>query len=180
MWLLSIPIDLKIRVDLEKKEKISLQIAWLYGQLKMQPEVSRATNLAPSSKPKNVRGRIVGVDRRGRRFVGAMFTSPDFLSRVLRFMVELLRAIEFGESALFVRLGLPDPADTGQAMGVLGPVLMCIPNTHIEPDFNNTCFMLRANGTVRVVPLRFLRIALLFGCAPELWRAVFSAMRATR
>jgi hypothetical protein len=172
VWLLSVPLDLKVRVNSEQEKKITLQIAWFYGLLQLQPDAPRKPGSVPPSKPRIALRRHSNVDVQERHFIWAMFRSPGFLSRVLRFMVDVLRAIEFRDNAVFLRLGLLDPADTGQAAGVLGPMLMWLPNARFEPDFHNACLVLHADSTVRIVPLRFVKLALIFSFSPEVWRAV--------
>lgn len=147
----------------------------------MRSKTALAAAPALSKKAKFAqRRRTVHADKRGRRFVWAMLSSRNFLSRVSRFMIDVLRAVEFRDNALFVQLGLHDPADTGQISGLLGPLLSFIPNARFEPDFFAPCFVLQARSTVRIVPLRFVKLAVLLACAPELWQAVKSGIKAAR
>jgi hypothetical protein len=181
LWLLTIPIDVKFRFDTQNKEKTSLQVHWFYGLLRRQFKATISAPSAPPIKSKiSRRRRSARSDKRGRRFVWGMLKSQDFLSRVLRYIIETLRTVEFRDNSFFMQLGLHDPADTGQAAGLLGPLLGCIPNARFEPDFYEACFVLQVNSTMRIVPFRFVKLAVLLVCAPELWRAVQSGIKAAR
>jgi hypothetical protein len=74
-----------------------------------------------------------------------------------------------------VRLGLGDPADTGRLWAVVGPLCAVAQlrnaELRIEPEFVDPVLEFHADGRVRLVPLRFLGLAVAFALSPPTIRA---------
>lgn len=120
-----------------------------------EPSVARDASF-PSmrrrDKPKKVRSR-----GRTRRMVRAM---PDLMSG-------LLSTIRIERLAVSGRLGLDDPAETGQLFGILMPLRFMATGTRfavdIEPDFDGPSFNGRFDARLRFQPVRAMPAAMRFG-----------------
>lgn len=76
-----------------------------------------------------------------------------------------------------IRLGLGDPADTGQLWGLLGPVAALLSNLQgarleLEPEFMDAVFELEGSGTIRFVPLQLLVLVAALMLSPSIWQGV--------
>ena len=96
---------------------------------------------------------------------------------MLRFVSDLWRAIRKKNVRLRVRMGLGDPADTGQLWAVLGPLsgmFSCSRDIRIaiEPDFLDATLDVDSSGTVRMIPLQLAIIALGLFLSPAVWRGI--------
>jgi hypothetical protein len=113
----------------------------------------------------------------------AAIRQPSFRRRLLRFVRDLWRAIHKKNVQLMIRIGLGDPADTGQLWAACGPlsgVLARVRDVRITimPDFLDSTFEVDSSGTIRVIPLQFATLALGLLLSPSIWRGIM-LMRAS-
>ena len=85
------------------------------------------------------------------------------------------RSINREDLRLRARVGLGDPADTGQLWAIVGPIsgmLAVSDEVVIEPDFVDAVFEFDGSGRLSLVPLHVIAtlIGLLF--SPAVWRGV--------
>lgn len=83
------------------------------------------------------------------------------LRAVMRFVADVLRCIRVGKLSVDARLGFGDPAMTGQAFGVLCPVMYASPalpgvEVHVVPDFDRRVLTGAADIAFSVVPILLL------------------------
>lgn len=95
----------------------------------------------------------------------AAIRQPAFRRRILRFVSDVWHAIHKKNVRLLLRLGLGDPADTGQLWAVLGPLSGMLARLRdiriaIEPDFLDSRLEVDSSGTIRMIPLRLAIIVL--------------------
>ena len=96
---------------------------------------------------------------------------------MIRFIHELWHAIQKRDVSLRIRIGLDDPADTGQLWAILGPVAGMLANVRqasieIEPEFSVSTFELDSSGTIRIIPLQLLYLILALLLSPAVWRGI--------
>lgn len=82
-------------------------------------------------------------------------------SAVLRFVTDLLGCIRVGRLNVDAHFGLGDPAMTGEAFGMLSPMIYAAPafpgvHVRIVPDFDRTVLTGAADIAFSVVPIRLL------------------------
>lgn len=175
--LLAIPVTLTFDVSWPKASHQDTVLNWAFGLVKLR---------IPASAPKES---AAGDDRSKRKSdrskhsqgkspnVSAAFGLKPFRQRIVRFLGDLWHAVQKKDLSLRVRLGLGDPADTGQLWAIVGPVAGLMANVRdaavsIEPDFSASTFELNSAGSIRLVPLRviFLTAGLLL--SPPIWQGV--------
>ena len=138
-------------------------------RLRFRGPAWRATAPEPA-RPADIRDGARQARRRrwrtaGRRVAPRLLRNAPLLLRGLGSMFRVERL------ALSGRLGLPDPADTGQLFGVILPLSRICASERvaieIEPVFDGPALEGEAEACLRVWPVRALPAAILFA-----WRAV--------
>jgi hypothetical protein len=78
----------------------------------------------------------------------------------------ILSSVRLDRLTLAGRIGLDDPADTGQVWGLLVPLIQILrgPRRRIDlaPDFSGPCLDLEATGEIAILPLRLIRAGAIF------------------
>ncbi len=92
----------------------------------------------------------------------------------LRFLSELLRSVHFDRLSIDADVGLPDPADTGQLLGMITATAHAMPSTQkvsviIRPDFIEPRASGRLDAELSFVPLSIIPPSIRF-----VWRMVGS------
>jgi hypothetical protein len=173
--LLAIPVELKF--DLRRWEgerKSSVALVWLFGAVRLP--------LSSKKRSKPEQPRKVEKAKEGRSCAGAgrmlaMLQTEGFPGRVLTLARDLLRRIRIRVLSLDARLGLDDPADTGQLWGVVGPLAAMLPSSRaiqvsIQPDFAAEVFEYQGRGHISIVPIQMLVLFLVFALSPVTLRAL--------
>lgn len=174
---LVMPVTLTYQLSWKEKLTGNLRLNWAFGLVR--------TNVSPDhaepkpDKPEAAREKSF---RRGKstgkkaNFMAAI-RQTSFRRRILRFISDLWRAIHKQNVRLLVRMGLGDPADTGQLWAMLGPLSGMLARLRdvrvaIEPDFIDTTFEVDSSGTIRLIPLQFVILALGLLFSPSVWRGM--------
>lgn len=182
--LLSIPLEVKIDIDTLARQKARIRLSWLYGWVTFSPQATRPGPATVKPRPVEKKQKpSVTKPRQDGQFLLAMLQSDGFVRRIVKLVIDCIRVVEFRESRLYCRLGLGDPADTGQCLGLVAPLFVLlqqrlVPTAQLEPEFNEATLILRAGTRLRVIPLRYLLLLLQFFFSVELWRGVRSGLRA--
>lgn len=150
---------------------------WLFGLVRLK--LAPAGIWQPSSKPKQVEGPAKPGLKRLRtnlRPFAALRQKP-FRQRMLRFVRETWRAFRKHDVCLRIRIGLGDPAETGQLWALFGPLSGLLANiesasVELEPEFNDAVFELDSSGKISVIPLQLVYLALGLLCSPSFWRGM--------
>ena len=181
--LLAVPVTLTYQLSWSQTLSARLRLNWAFGLVRA--DVSPDLTKPAAGKPEAARKKA-GWWRKAKgkktNFVAAI-RHPAFRRRVLRFASDLWRAIHKKNVRLLVRMGLGDPADTGQLWAVLGPLSGMLARPRdiriaIEPDFLGSTLDVDSSGTIRMIPLQLAIIALGLLVSPPVWRGVM-LMRAT-
>jgi len=177
--LLAMPVTLTYQLSWKQTLSANIRLNWAFGLVRADVSPNRA--VPGPDKPdaaRNKAGRQGKSKGRKTSVMGAI-RQPAFRRRIFRFVSDLWRAIHKQNVRLRVRLGLGDPADTGRLWGVLGPLsgmLTRAPDIRIaiEPDFVDPVLEVDSSGTIRVIPLEIVLIALGLLFSPPVWRGVMS------
>ncbi|MDX1813007.1 MAG: DUF2953 domain-containing protein, partial [Gammaproteobacteria bacterium] len=99
-----------------------------------------------------------------------------FRSRLFKFIKDVLRATHLHDLKLRIRIGLGDPADTGQAWAFFGPLAAMAANVRkaevrIEPEFMDSVFEIYSYGRFHLVPFEFIALTIAFALSPPSLRA---------
>lgn len=177
--LLAAPIDVAFRVKGIEAFEGQLSIRWLFGLVRLRlrvPDRGRAKRSKTATEQAGAARRkgSKAAGRRGRAL--AVLRQAEFRRHAMRFAADLLRAAHLSELALWVRLGLGDPADTGRLWALLGPLNALAQglrhaDVRIEPEFIDPVLEFDARGRSLVVPLQILALVVGFALSPASLRA---------
>lgn len=174
---LAAPLHLDLRVELAERVRGNARLRWLFGLIDVAiGGAARRPGSARRNRARTSPRRRPTNSSAPRREVLAAVRTPQFLHRVARLVEGVLDAVRVDHLAVRARFGLGDPADTGQACGILLPLATMASLRHIEldlvPDFERAVLAGACAGTVSVTPLRVIGVVLLFMCSPPVWRAL--------
>lgn len=174
--LLAIPVTLEFRVDWPARRQNDVRVLWAFGLVNVRVSESGEEDRDDTGKARPARGR-----RRPGNALAAL-RDTRFRERVFRFVRELWRAVRKEDVFLDIRLGLGDPADTGQLWAWLGPLaafLMYAGDARVRlvPDFRFQRFDVDSGGRIRVIPLQIAGLALGLALSPAFWRGLRRARK---
>ena len=182
--LLALPVTLTYRCSWKQTLSADLRLNWAFGLVHadLSPDLEKSEpDQADAAAGK---GAWWGKSKGRKSNFMAAIRHTSFRRRMLRFVSDLWSAIHKKDVRFWVRTGLGDPADTGRLWAVLGPLSgMCSRpgdiTVAIEPDFLDATLEVDSSGTVRVVPLQIVFLALGLLVSPAMWRAMM-LMRTSR
>jgi Protein of unknown function (DUF2953) len=180
--LLAIPVDVKFSVRLHERFKARVMIAWMFGLVRLP--IPSKTGKPARQEPSPKTGRGQHFYKRGRNMV-TMLRSEGFWPRLLRFASDILNVMHIRILRLRVRLGLEDPADTGQIWAFVGPLTVMLAGARgtdidIEPDFERAFLSVDGNAELRVVPIRVFAVVIPFIGSPATLRAAWAVIASRR
>ena len=182
VFLLAMPVSLTYQFSWKQTPSARLRLNWAFGlvQADVSPDLakSRPGKLDATGK----KGARRGKSKARKANIMAAIRQASFRRRIFRFVSDLWRTIHKKNVRLLVRLGLGDPADTGQLWAVLGPLSGMLARLRdiritVEPDFLDPTLEVDSSGTIRMIPLQV--VILVFGLlfSPPIWRGIMSMRR---
>jgi len=171
--LTAIPITVQFSVSWAQRLRQDIRLQWAFGLVQMRlPRVESGKRVA-KKKTKKATGRSSGNAGNFLR----VLQQPGFRRRIVRFAHDLWHAVRKENVGLRIRLGLGDPAETGQLWALFGPLAGMLgalrdASVVIEPEFLDPTFELDGSGTIRIIPLQFILLAFSLLFSPAIWRAV--------
>ena len=180
--LLAIPITLRFHVSWREALQDDVRLLWAFGlvrvRIPLQTKARTHEAVTPKKKP-----RASKRASRKRLNVVAALRQPRFRRRIANFLKDLWHAVHKKNLSLRVRVGLGDPADTGQLWAIVGPAAGMLSTVrhasiHIEPEFVDPTFEVDGSGVIRLIPLQMIYLVIALLLSPPVWRGV-REMRAT-
>ena len=109
----------------------------------------------------------------------ALLKKSTFRRHFISFIQRMLNATHAKKLYLKLRIGLGDPAGTGELWAVMGPVSGILRNiksmeVELESDFIDPVLEIESHGQFRFIPLQFLVLTLVFIFSPttiHAWRS---------
>lgn len=201
--LLLVPIDLE-----GSAPQTRMRIGWLFGRL--HKDVSRGSDQRKPSmggeeeapekeeedEEREEKGRVEkGEDRdeekkpkgglSSSRAALEVFRTKGFLRNLERLLKGLFGAVRVQFLKIDIKIGLEDPADTAEAVGLLWAVLIPLEShtpirSRIEPSFSEEALEGSFEGRLRITPIKIIPPLAHFLLSPPTWRAGFRAIKARR
>lgn len=174
--LLAIPVVMIYQVSWEGTFEGEIKLHWLFGLVHIAIPVTPSKAKQPGSKTPRQKKRKKKA-RKKKTSPFAAIRQKSFRDRVLRFIRDIWRAIDKRNLLLRIRIGLDDPADTGQLWALLGPLSGLLANIRqatiqIQPEFHESVFELDSSGRIRLIPLQMIGLTLALLLSPPFWRGV--------
>jgi hypothetical protein len=180
--LLSVPVSMAFDIEKDTDLRKSVRLRWLFGLVHKElgsPKRPARSKPKSEARPKRRRG------RNGFRVFRRVVTTKGLVKRILVFLKRLVKGVQIRRLQAYVRIGLDDPADTGQLLGIIWPALAFAPsspsiNITIEPDFQEATLQGYGRGLIRVFPIQLMWIVLRFLVSITTIRAATAAIKAGR
>lgn len=174
--LLAVPITVVFRIDRIDKIKGQLSFRWFFGLVRFRVAIPGAARPEPRRRGKSAKRTREGKPGSKSRAIFKLLKQSEFRRRVIGFIKDMLRAIHARGLYLRLRIGLGDPADTGRLWALLGPVAgmaasLRSAEVRLEPEFMDPVLEVESHGEFRLVPLRFIALAIAFVVSPTTLRA---------
>jgi len=174
--LLAIPVTLTYQLSWRCALEGNMTLQWLFGLVRIQlPSIeAKASNLETEKttqkkhekRPSGKKSNPVAAIRQ-----------KSFRQRVYKFVRDFWHAIHKQNLKLRIRIGLGDPAETGQLWAIVGPVSGMLATVkeasiEIEPEFIEPVFELDSSGSIRVIPLQLLYLTIGLFLSPSIWQGI--------
>mgnify|MGYP001066754637 CR=1 FL=1 len=174
LTLLAVPLTLRFRLTRYETIEGEVTLQWLFGLVNIT--LSKPQPHHETKKP----GRAQGNKASSQLKLARALQQKSFRDRIFKFAADIWHAIKKGNFRLYLRLGLGDPADTGQLWAVIGPLsglLFALEDAEIEiePDFMESTFELESQGNIRIIPLQLITLTLGLIFSPTIWRGIIGA-----
>lgn len=174
---LAVPVTFTFQVSWQQAFRKDIKLQWAFGLVRVQ---------IPSSQPKTTypereeRDGKTGQSRRASRKKQncfALVRQKRFRRRIIRFLEDMWHAVKKHNVSLRLRVGLGDPADTGQLWAILGPLAGILANVRdasiqIEPEFIEMTLELDSSGTIRLIPLQMIYLTVALLLSPPVWQGI--------
>ena len=177
VFLLAMPVTLTYQLFWKETLSANVRLNWAFGLVRtdVSPDLAKSKSDEPGAAGKKARRRARSKSKKT-DFLAAI-RQPSFRRRMVRFLSDVWRAIYKKDVRLLVRMGLGDPADTGQLWAVIGPLSGMFARLRdiriaIEPDFLDTTLEVDSSGTIRLIPLQLVVLVLGLLFSPPVWRGI--------
>ena len=177
LLLLAVPVTLNYEVSWQRQFRGKARLQWLFGLVRVQLAAPADRRPVADAQPGDDSTEVTPKRARGKFNPLPALRQKRFRRRIFRFARDLWRALRKRDLYLRIRVGLGDPADTGQLWAFCGPLsglLATVEHASIElePEFVDAVFELDSGGKLSVIPLQLLYRALGLLCSPTFWRGL--------
>ena len=174
--LLAIPVTLTFQVYWQQVAKGDIELQWAFGLVRVRLPASRFDAPSTEKEPEQTIDPVARSIQK-KRSIFTVFRRKEFRQRIIRFIRDVWHGVHKEHLCLAIRMGLGDPADTGQLWVILGPVAGMLAvvqeaSIRIEPDFVDTTFMLDSSGTIRIIPVQMLYLVIALLLSPPFWKGI--------
>ena len=162
IFLLCVPLDMRLHMDVYGKPKFSFKLTWIFGLISKDLE-------------KRKKKEIEGKPKRRRRKVDAktifnILRTRGLLVQFRRLLKDIIGCFKIRELSADLRVGLDNPADTGLLFAIIGPPIFFLNSyfsckVKVQPSFGEAVFEGCSYGVMRLQPIQLV---------PPLLRFVFS------
>ena len=149
---LSVPVDLAVRVITPEKPRVRFGLRWLFGLVNW--EIKPKKTEKPARKAKATGAKPPGKRAGQARVFLALLGTRGLVRRFLKLVRDILRHLKIWGLKIDLHLGLGDPASTGLLFAVIGPPLALWHPSRVKltPSFNGAVFAGELSGNLRVIP----------------------------
>ena len=169
--LLLIPLSMNFSLITTESMQCYMRFNWLFGMLKFQSQLPKKpqTQLSAEVKPKKHPDKNKPNHAINRSLT--LFSHSRFRRHIINFVKRILRATHAKNLYLKLRIGLYDPADTGQLWAIMGPISGLLTNLkniqiELEPDFIDSVMEIEGHGHFRIIPLQLIALIIVFLLSP--------------
>ena len=175
--LLAIPVTLTFQMSWPMAFQQGALLKWAFGLVTLRISGSAPKALSSGGdESKRKTHRSKHMSRKNTNVLAAIRQKP-FRRRIIRFISDLWRVVHKKDLSLRVRVGLGDPADTGQLWAIVGPIAGMLATVEgaaiaFEPEFSDSAFELNSAGSIRLIPLQLIWMTIALLLSPSIWQGV--------
>jgi len=175
--LLAVPVTLTFQMSWQQTFQGDIKLLWLFGLVRVRLPSFQSKSPAPEGQDQ---AQQTAHLKRASSKISNLSTAvrqKAFRRRIMRFVSDFWHMIHKRNVHLHIRIGLGDPADTGQLWAVVGPVAGLLSNAQearieIVPEFFDTTFELDSSGNIRLIPLQIIYLTVALLMSPPVWRGI--------
>jgi hypothetical protein len=170
LLVLSIPVGLALRLDVNGRPSFSVRMFWLFGLVSKKLETKEKFG-PKKEKPKKKKKRNI------RRII-AILTTRGLLKQIKILIRDVLKSTNIRQLRADFRVALDNPADTGLFFACLGPAFALFNRPgrcriYIEPVFEEEALLEGyMQAVIRLLPIRLIFYLLKFIFSFPVLRAV--------
>ena len=166
---LSIPVDLTFEVATQTTGGQKVRVGWLFGLV--GKDILPGKKKPPKKKKPEKVKKIKKRKRPSPGLILSVLRTRGLVAWVVKFARRMLRSLHFRNLDGSLRLGMPDPADTGLIYGLTWPAFLPRSSDSIrfrmEPAFEGPVFEAALQGAVRVFPAQMATNIVIFVVSPQ-------------
>ena len=175
--LLAIPVTVTFQLNWLRVLQGSVKLQWAFGLVSVR--LPRFQSKVPAIEGEEVAEKIEHFEKSSRKNINSyvFVRQKYFRRRIIKFLTDFWHAFHKKDLSLRIRIGLGDPADTGQLWAIVGPIAGVLTNVKeasfkIEPEFFDTTFELDSSGSIRFYPLQIIYLSIAMFLSPSVWRGI--------
>jgi len=183
---LSIPLSLNFFFITNQGSQGYVRYNWFFGLITFQKplpapsqsptKVSTQLKSSKPSKRKLLETTTNHKSRNSKNVSLALLKQSIFRRHILKFVKRIYRASHAKDLYLKLRIGLGDPADTGELWAIMGPISGILTNMknikiELQPEFIDAVMEIESHGQFRFIPLHLIVLVMLFTMSPTTIRA---------
>ena len=175
--LLAIPLSLQFELSWRQNLKGYVTLFWLFGLVRIRLFPQHGKPSSPNKKKRRQRFKRAKKSTASKTHLFAGLQQKAFRRRIIRYLHDCWHAIHKTDVALHGRMGLGDPAETGQFWAIMGPLTAMLDNIRsasikFEPEFIDATLELESHGKIRLIPLQFCYLTMGLFLSPAIWRGI--------
>jgi len=151
LLILSIPLDLALRLDVNGRVRLNLKLVWLFGL------AGKKLGTAKKTKPKKDKERKGGAIK-----ALNILRTKGLLKQIKVLVTDVFKSFSIRQLRADFRIGFDNPADTGLFFAVIGPgfVFFNPPDRYsinIKPSFEGEAILEGyMQAVIRLLPIRLV------------------------
>jgi hypothetical protein len=174
---LAIPVVVTFHLSWREAFQNDTELRWAFGLVRIRLPSQQSETRSPKGKEPEAKATPIRRSSRKKHNVFAAVWQKSFRRRISRFIGQVWNAVHMQNLTLRLRIGLGDPADTGQLWAFFGPAAGLLANVHeasieIEPEFFDTTIELDSSGSIRLIPLQIIYLSVALLLSPSVWQGI--------
>lgn len=175
--LLAIPITLTFKVSWQQAFQGYIKLQWAFGLVHVRIPLAQSKVISPETEELAHKASRNERSPHKKTKPFTVIRKKAFRRRIIRFISDFWHAVYKRNIRMRIRIGLGDPADTGQLWAFIGPVSGMLANVQeatitIEPEFFDSIFELDSSGAIRIIPLQLIYLTIGLLLSPPVWQGI--------
>lgn len=156
LLILSIPLDLALRLDVNGRVRFNLKLLWLFGLL------GKELGTEKKGKPKKAKPKKDKEKSKDARKVLKILRTKGLLKQIKVFVTDVFKSLSIRQLRADFRIGLDNPADTGLLFACIAPAFVFLNHpgrysVNIKPFFEDEAILEGyMQAVIRLLPIKLV------------------------